>query len=64
MMRPKRPPAATAARKSHARALHANSCSHGARARATYEPPWRQTVDLATSMCCLGAAWVLLGCGL
>eukprot|EP00974_Lingulodinium_polyedra_P101582 9839498-Lingulodinium_polyedra.AAC.1 len=35
------------------------------RARAIYKPPWHQTIDLAKSMCCLGAAWVLLGycCG-
>eukprot|EP00974_Lingulodinium_polyedra_P098991 9594038-Lingulodinium_polyedra.AAC.1 len=43
------PSAAMAARKSYARAFHANSCLHGVRARAFYEPPWRNTVDSSAS---------------
>eukprot|EP00974_Lingulodinium_polyedra_P068224 6605656-Lingulodinium_polyedra.AAC.1 len=46
-----RPSAATAARKSHARALHANACLHGVRARAIFEPSWRQTIGLTVSLC-------------
>eukprot|EP00974_Lingulodinium_polyedra_P052952 5089771-Lingulodinium_polyedra.AAC.1 len=50
IMRSYRPYAATAARTSHARARHANTCSHETRARAICEPPRRQTVASTASL--------------
>eukprot|EP00974_Lingulodinium_polyedra_P105176 10183637-Lingulodinium_polyedra.AAC.1 len=41
MMRSNRSFATHVVHKSHARALHANSCSHGVHARAVCEPLWR-----------------------
>eukprot|EP00974_Lingulodinium_polyedra_P132017 11220066-Lingulodinium_polyedra.AAC.1 len=50
-MRSNRRSAATKARKSHAHALHANSCSPGGRARAICEPLWRRAVDSSATLC-------------
>eukprot|EP00974_Lingulodinium_polyedra_P010155 975507-Lingulodinium_polyedra.AAC.1 len=50
MMRSNRRSAATTPRESHAHALHANTRSHGTRAPAICEPPWRGTVDPTASL--------------
>eukprot|EP00974_Lingulodinium_polyedra_P037865 3631285-Lingulodinium_polyedra.AAC.1 len=54
MMRFSRPCVATAARKSHARALRARVrfwCAHGVRERAICMQLWWRTVDSTASLC-------------
>eukprot|EP00974_Lingulodinium_polyedra_P024149 2339571-Lingulodinium_polyedra.AAC.1 len=42
--------AATTARKPHARALHANNCSHEVHAHAICAPPRQQTIGSTASL--------------